>query len=194
LTKIEAETVAGLVRPVRANEPEPVEVAGFTARVTVLEIPPEVPVNVTVCAVLTADTVALNPAVVAPAAMFMLAGTVTEELLLDRFTAVVDCAAEVRETVQAVVIGPVNVEVLQKTWLNVAVAVVTGFTARVKVLEILPEVPVNVTVCAVLTADAVALNPAVVAPAAILRVAGTVTAELLLDRFTEVLRLAAAVR
>jgi hypothetical protein len=102
----------------------------------------------------------------------------------------------VRETVQAVVIGPVNVAVPQETWLNVAlaVAVVTGFTSRVKVLEILPEVLVNVTICAVLTADAVALNPAVVAPAAILRVAGTVTAELLLDRFTEVLRLAAAVR
>jgi hypothetical protein len=64
----------------------------------------------------------------------------------------------------------------------------------VKVFEAPPAVPVNVAVCAVVAADATALNPAVVAPAATVTEAGTVTVELLLDRLTEALRRAAAVR
>jgi hypothetical protein len=47
-----------------------------------------------------------------------------------------------------------------------------------------PAVAVSVTVCAVVTADADAVNGALVAPAATVTDAGTVTALLLLDKFT----------
>jgi hypothetical protein len=113
LTKIDSDTVAGLVSPL--SEKEPVEFAGFTSRVKVLATPPSAPVRVTVCAVFTAEAVALIAAVLAPAAMFTVAGTVTAELLLDKVTEVVDCAVAVRETVQVVVAGPVNEAAPQET-------------------------------------------------------------------------------
>jgi hypothetical protein len=87
---------------------------------------PAVPVNVAACTVLTADAVAVKPAVVAPAAILTVAGSVTVELLLDRATEVVDCAAAVRVTVQVVVAGPVNEAAPQVSWLSVAE--LTGFT------------------------------------------------------------------
>ncbi len=55
---------------------------------------------------------------------------------------------------------------------------------REKVFVELPVLAVSVAVCAVLTAVAVAVKPALVAPAATLTLAGTVTALLLLDKFT----------
>ena len=53
-----------------------------------------------------------------------------------------------------------------------------------KVFVLLPALAVNVTLCAVVTELTVAVNPALVCPAGILMEAGTVTAELLLDRLT----------
>jgi hypothetical protein len=50
---------------------------------TLCETPPEAPVNVTACAVLTDETVAVNAALEAPAATVTEAGTVTALLLLD---------------------------------------------------------------------------------------------------------------
>ena len=57
-------------------------------------------------------------------------------------------------------------------------------SCRAKVFETLPALAVSVTVAAVLTAVTVAEKLAVVAPAATVTEAGTVTAELLLARLT----------
>jgi hypothetical protein len=64
---------------------------------------------------------------------------------------------------------------------NVAAA---AFNCRAKVLETLPALAVSVTACAVVTDDTVAVNPALVAFAATVTEAGTVTAALLLARLT----------
>ena len=70
--------------------------AGFTVSPNVVETAPETAFNVAVWVVLTEATVALNPAVLVPAATVTVEGTVTAELLLERLTATLDCAAPVR--------------------------------------------------------------------------------------------------
>jgi hypothetical protein len=74
-----------------------------------LAIPPADAVRVAFWAVVTAVTVAVNPALVAPAGTVTELGTVTAELLLDRLTASppVPAAAE-RLTVQLSLPAPVN--------------------------------------------------------------------------------------
>ncbi len=75
----------------------------------VCDTPFAVAVNVTVCAELTAVTVAVKPALVAPAATVTVAGTVTAELLLARPTASPPLAAATfNVTVQASVAAPVT--------------------------------------------------------------------------------------
>ena len=59
-----------------------------------------------------------------------------------------------------------------------------AFRFKAKISEILPSLAVRVAVCAVPTAETVAVNPALAAPAGTVTVLGTVTAELLLDKFT----------
>jgi hypothetical protein len=59
-----------------------------------------------------------------------------------------------------------------------------AFNCRVKLLTTLPALAVIVTACAVATEDTVAVNPTLTAFAGTVTVLGTVTAELLLDRFT----------
>jgi hypothetical protein len=61
---------------------------------------------------------------------------------------------------------------------------IAAFSCRVKLLNTLPALAVIVTACAVATEDTVAVNPALVAFAGTVTALGTVTAELLLDRFT----------
>jgi len=69
---------------------------------------PALAVSVAVCAVLTAVTVAVKLALVAPAATVTVAGTVTAELLLARFTAKPPvAAATLTVTVQLSVPAPV---------------------------------------------------------------------------------------
>jgi hypothetical protein len=68
-----------------------------------------------------------------------------------------------------------------------------GLSCSEKVLETLLALAVNVTVCAVLTAEAVAEKLAVVAPAMTVTEDGTETDELLLARFTVEPPVAAAV-
>ena len=81
-------------------------------------------------------------------------------------------------------------------------AIVVAFTLSVataalscseKVSEVVPALAVRVTACAELTDDTVAEKLALVAAAATVTEAGTVTAELVLDRFTINPPLAAAV-
>jgi len=69
-----------------------------------------------------------------------------------------------------------------------------AFSASAKVFETPPDVAVSVTVWLEVTAAAVAVKLALVAPAAIVTEAGTVTALLLLDRVTAVALAAAPVR
>jgi len=57
-------------------------------------------------------------------------------------------------------------------------------SSRAKVSATPPALAVSVTVCAELTEDTVAVKLAVVAPAAMVSLAGTATAELLLDTLT----------
>jgi hypothetical protein len=71
--------------------------------------------------VLTAVAVAVKPALVAPAAIVTDAGTVTEELLLDRLTVVPLVAAEVSKTVHASVPVPVSEPLLQVSALRAGV-------------------------------------------------------------------------
>lgn len=67
-----------------------------------------------------------------------------------------------------------------------------AFSCSKKVLELLPNVAVSVTDWDALTAEADAVKAALVAFAATVTVAGTVTAELLLDKVTAVPPLGAA--
>jgi hypothetical protein len=59
-----------------------------------------------------------------------------------------------------------------------------GFSCRAKFLETLPAVAVSVTACGDVTDDTLAVNPALVALAGTVNVAGTVAAALLLARLT----------
>ena len=66
---------------------------------------------------------------------------------------------------------------------NVAPAT-AAFSCRAKLSETLPALAVSFTACADVTADTLAVNPALVPFAATITVAGTVTAALLLARLT----------
>jgi hypothetical protein len=90
----------------------------------VLDTPLALAVSVTACAVVTADAVAVNVALVAPEATVTDAGTVTAELLLDSATAKPPLgAADVSVAVHASVVAPVSELLLHVTPLSAAVAV-----------------------------------------------------------------------
>jgi hypothetical protein len=96
-------------------------VAALSCKAAVAVTPFAVAVIVAVCAVVTAVTVAVNAAVVDPLATVTDAGTVTELLLLARFTvSPLPVAAEVRTTVQASLAAPVSELLLQATALSAA--------------------------------------------------------------------------
>ena len=82
-------------------------------------MPPADAVSVALCVVVTAETVAVNPALVAPAGTVTDPGTVTALLLLERLTVrpPVPAAAD-RLTVQASLPAPVNELLAQLTPLS----------------------------------------------------------------------------
>ena len=93
--------------------------AAFSCSAKVLETPPVLAVRVTDCAVVTDDTVAVNPALVALAGTTTVAGTVTEALLLVRPTLTPPLpAAELSVTVQASLPAPVIDALLHDNELN----------------------------------------------------------------------------
>jgi len=93
-------------------------------------------VRVTVCAVLTEETVAVKVAVVAPAATVTEAGTVTDELLLARFTVNPPVAAAAFSvTVQLSVPDPVNDPLVQLSPLSTG----TPVPLRLTPVEVPPE-------------------------------------------------------
>jgi hypothetical protein len=90
-------------------------IAAFSCSPKVPVTPPAVAVRVAVCAVLTADADAVNPALDAPAATVTEAGTVTALLLLERLTGVALAATPVSVTVQVSVAVPVSDALVQET-------------------------------------------------------------------------------
>jgi hypothetical protein len=256
--------------------------AAFSCNAKVPVTPPAVADTVAVCAVVTAEADAINPALDAPVATVTEAGTVTALLVLVRLTGIALGVAPVSVTVQLFVTAPVSEALAQDTALSagcpaplsaivpplvalllivtvplaapatvgsnptVSVAVCPGFNvngvlipdtenpapltatplivstvvpddvtvtdcvvaafsssvpnATLVVLRLRPAtaafscnakepvtppaVAVSVAVCAVLTDAAVAVNPALEAPAATVTDAGTVTALLLLAKLT----------
>lgn len=99
-----------------------VDAEGFNCRPKVLEMLPALAVNVTACAVVTDETVAVNEALVALAATATVAGTLTAALLLARLTlSPLLGAAAFSVTVHASVPDPVMDALLQESALNAAV-------------------------------------------------------------------------
>ena len=95
--------------------------AAFSCSAKFLETLPALAVRVTACAVVTEDTVAVNPALVALAGTTTVAGTVTAALLLVRPTLKPPLpAAVVSVTVQASLPDPVIDALLQDSALNAA--------------------------------------------------------------------------
>jgi len=93
--------------------------AAFNCKAKFTEALPALAVSVAVCVVLTAETVAENAALAAPAATVTVAGTVTAELLLAKLTANPPLgAAPFSETVHASVPEPVKEALAQETELN----------------------------------------------------------------------------
>jgi hypothetical protein len=93
----------------------------FSCRAKVLETPPALAVSVTDCAVVTDNTVAVNPALVALAETATVAGTVTAALLLVRPTLTPPPpASELSVTVQVSFSDPVTDALLQERALNPA--------------------------------------------------------------------------
>src|SRR6202161_2253906 len=93
--------------------------AAFSCSAKVLETPPALAVRVTDCAVVTDDTVAVKPALVALAGTTTVAGTVTAALLLVTDTLKPPLpAGPLSVTVQASVPAPVIDALLQESALN----------------------------------------------------------------------------
>jgi hypothetical protein len=114
-----------------------VGVAEFNCRAKVLEMPPALAVNVTFCAVVTDETVAVNAALVALAATVTVAGTLTAALLLDRLTLSPPVgAAALSVTVQASVPDPTMDVLLQERALNA----VADTPVPLRLIVVLPPV------------------------------------------------------
>ena len=95
--------------------------AAFSCKAKVLETLPALAVRVTACAVVTEDTVAVNPALVALAGTTTVAGTATAALLLARLTLKPALpAATARVTVQLSLPDPVIDALLQESAPNAA--------------------------------------------------------------------------
>lgn len=130
---------------------------------------------------MTAATVAVRLAVVAFAAIVTEPGTITAALSLERLTLTpfVGAGADM-VTVQVSVPGALKALVEQESILRV----VAWFSCNAKTCETPLAVAVRVADWDEVTVATVAVNVAVVALAATLTEAGTVTAVLLLDRLT----------
>jgi len=139
---------------------------------------PDAAVSVTFSLVVTAETVAVNEALVAPAATVTLAGTFTAALLLVSFTAKPPvAAAELSVTLQASLPAPVSVALEHETLLSAATVPVplSAMAVLLPVVELLARVILPLTAPAALGSYLtlrVAVLPAV-------RVTGKVTPEML---------------
>lgn len=99
--------------------------AGFSCMTSVCETPPALAVSVTDCVLLTVDTTALNPVVVAPVRTVTADGTETNWLSLERLTTNGLVAGALKVTVHAFVSDELREGVPQETALSVGTSVVT---------------------------------------------------------------------
>lgn len=119
-------------------------------------------VTVAFCDALTAATPAVKEEVEAPEGTITLVGTVTEPLLLDTETLRPPVgAAELNPSVHVVVPAPVNELLPHESWLNEPGFSEFGYSVIKSVFVTPPVAPVIVTVTDWLTAEEMALNPAV---------------------------------
>src|SRR5580692_10201295 len=115
--------------------------AAFNCRPKVRETPPALAVRVTACAVVTDDTVAVNPALVAMAGTTTVAGTVTAALLLVTATLTPPLpAGPLSVTVQASVPAPVSDALLQDNALNPAATAVPVPVRPITAVPLVEEV------------------------------------------------------
>jgi len=186
-------TVLGL--HTRDDTPGCVTLAVVKPREKFLEFPLKLAVSIAEPLTLTADgALAVNPMLLAPDAMVTDCGTVTDELLLLSETMVELVTAAVRLTMHDVVAGGVKLEEEQVRLDSVAVAAAL-FKAIVKFLEVPFRPAVSRAELFALTADgALAVNPALLAPAKTVTDGGTLNDALLLVSATLVELVAAAVR
>jgi hypothetical protein len=95
--------------------------AAPSCRAKVSDTPPAVAVSVTVCAVLTEDAVAVNPALILPTGTVTVDGTVIALLLLARLTVRPPLpAAALRVSVQASAADPIRALLVQLNELKIA--------------------------------------------------------------------------
>jgi hypothetical protein len=115
--------------------------AAFNCSAKVLETPPALAVRVTACPVVTEDTVAVNPALVALAGTTTVAGTVTAALLLTRETLKpLLPAGPLSVTVQASLPAPVIDALLQESALNTPDTAVPVPVSPITVVPLVEEV------------------------------------------------------
>ncbi len=132
----------------------------------------------------TAVVETLKPPLDCPAAMVMLAGTVAAALLLDRVTRTPPAGAgALRLTVPLEELPPTSVDGERETLLIVPWTGAGGLIVRPAEPE-LAEVAVIVALAVEATTVVVTANVPVVSPAAMVMLAGTVAAALLLERLT----------
>ena len=122
-----------------------------------METAAELAVSVTFCAVATEETVAGNPTLVAFAGTITEVGTVTAELLLDRFTVSPPVgAAEVSVTAQASVPDPVIDPLLQVSVLRAAAGALAVPVPLKAIVAVEPDDELLVMVSSPAAAPAVA--------------------------------------
>jgi hypothetical protein len=135
-------------------------------------------------------TVAVKLALLSPAPIFALPGTVTLVLLLDRVTLTALAEAPVKVTVQEEVPGAFTIAGEQLTppsWAAAARVIVAGWLCPFRLA-------VTVAVALLLTVPAVAVKVPLLALVAMVMLAGTVSTPVLLDRLTTVVLKAALLR
>ena len=164
-------SVAGLSCDGAASVPPPPP-AGFTVRPAVRVVPPNEAVIVATVEVVTADVVTVNVRLVAPAGTVTLAGTVADAELSDSVTtAPPDGAAAVSVTVPVDELPPTTVVGLTDTADSVAAAgarVIPSAANSVVLLSVAFSWTVVLS-----TGNVVMVNDALVAPAGMVTVGGT---------------------
>ena len=161
---------------------------------SVCETPFAEAISVAFSVVFTADAVTVKAAEVLPLATVMEAGTTSELLLLDNATTVWLVAGAFRATVHPLVCAPVSDCVPHDTLLSVGADAAIGLSAMISEIELPSAVAVKVTFWEVFTADAVTLKVTEVFDCGTVTEAGTRSDVLLLDSFTMVWMVAAALR
>ena len=166
----------------------------FSVRVAVFDVPFQVAVSsAEPFALIATAALAVNVALDVPVPIVTDAGTVTAALPLDRLTLVEPVTTFVRRTVQVELPGGVNVPGVHARLESTGGA--GAFSVRVAVFDVPFQVAVSSAEPFALTAAvALAVNVALDVPVPIVTEAGTVTAELPLDRPTLVGLVAALVR